>query len=320
MAYLQASGNRFTLNGQTWYPFGGVLYGSLDTTAKAQARINEAVALGYTMMRIVNYFDARIPGTAEQTETIWTVIDYLMNAARIAGIKILMDLSDHWSNLYFRATPTVDTKNMDWTPLISWIASRVNTVNGLTYANDDAIGIISIAGELTTPNDVDVTTFYTTQSAILKTYFPHHVICTGGIAVAVDPVGAIANVDCVATHSYYPALDANFQPFRDAALKYNKPWFVEEFGQQAGQRDMAWARNMKLYYQLALRNNCQGFIFWNFYPGTENPNGITEDYNIGPNPDGGGCPRTLAMTKLYANIHSYSPRIPVAAVDSSGWY
>ncbi len=321
MAFLQTSGTHFTLDGNLHLPFGATIYASTGTTELMQARVDDAVAFNFNILRIVNYLTKTEAGVI--SEVAWARNDYLLNAAREAGIKILIDFSDFYSMQ--RDHLGRSQSEQDWDDFLDFVLNRVNTINGRVYKDDDAIGMFTIAGEIDhvgSDFDQDVYNFYSYASALIKSKGAQQLVCTGGIEyyVGFDEMTSISTIDCVASHPYNNNLGPNrsklakFIDYGESSRTHNKPWFLEEFGAtHEPYGDRGRAIDMHQVMQGAQRNGAAGFLYWNLYPYQDNGN---ESFNIGT---GDKFRLSRGIVKLHSHIKSYSPRIPVFAADASGY-
>lgn len=314
MAFIQTSGTRFTLGGQIWRPYGASIYGSTDTTAHMAARVDDAVSMNFNALRIVNYFN----GATYTTEANWARVDYLLDYAAQKGIKIFLDCSDYCG--YLVNTALITPANQDWTAFVNFLLNRVNTINGKTYKNDDAIAVIIIAGEISS-YDSELPTFYGNVSTLFKNGGAQQLIASGGIEYynsTIQQVFALSTIDCVGSHSYEQNVGYNGQTeynmsiHQQYATQYSKPWYLEEFGHTTSLQDFGMGNYMMLQYKRGLKYTAAGFLYWNLYP---SPVVGGVDYNIGP---GGGMPYTNNIVKLYSYIKDYSPRISIFVVQAAG--
>lgn len=271
MAFLKANGTRFYRNGKPSFLFGATVYGATNSTVQFGQRLADALSANMNIIRIVNYMAAN-----EYDEPTWQRVDSFCDQCRQAGIMLLIDLSDYWGILNGRGT---GTGSQDWTTFLTFLTSRVNTVNGLIYKNDDAIGLFSIAGELSSPDAPTVNAFYIKQSAIFKALDTNHIINPGGIYIPPDSVAQISTLDCLCAHTYAidPGIEHDVIQMGKLSVQYNKPWFTEEFGQPQTSGQLARAAHMRLLYAQAIENGCSGMMYWNL--GLTGNSGTSYDVN-----------------------------------------
>jgi endo-1,4-beta-mannosidase len=337
MAFLQTSGIDFVLDGQKWVPFGGSTYDiSTGDTSNPDAKIAAALSMGMNMIRIVNYFGAELG----YKESQWVRVDYILNQCRLNNLKVLFDLSDYTAVLAnnghdFEDQPVEDYIDL-WNTFLIWVFNRVNTINGLTYKNDDVIGIVSISGEVGYATGRTDGTFlhdwFAGTSAHIKTIDTNHVIHAGGqipeIAVSTDYISdgrqqdmlSIPTIDCISTHPYYTQQNmTDLFPLLSAyAIEKQKPWFIEEFGYNqsvsAIRPDRSRAQLLKFVFDIGFRYNSAAFLFWNIDDGYYNE--LTNSgggYGINAN-----TPFCFNMVKRYSRYRTYSRRIPVSAAEYGG--
>ncbi|MGH9081100.1 MAG: hypothetical protein ACRDYE_13710 [Acidimicrobiales bacterium] len=85
------------------------------------------------------------PTAAPYDATDWGYVDAMIAAARTAGLHVDLELSDYRATLWNNCINPYTDGN--WATFISFVADRVNTVDGLVYKNDPTIALVSIAGE-----------------------------------------------------------------------------------------------------------------------------------------------------------------------------
>ncbi len=297
-------------------PFGASTFDITGSTAQVDQKHADAVAMKHNMVRYINWLPHASAANSEFNATYWNIIDYGLNRAIGDGLKVLLDLSDIQGISDARGYTFGDANNLAlWQSVVSWLGTRVNSVNSRVYKNDDTIGIISIVGEATGLSNSEAIRIYGAISGYFKTAGFQQLIQSGGCAKEIfNAVSSISTVDCNCIHTYDAVSSDDFYMrtvFQPAAVQYGKPWFIEEFGATQGTGDIGRSNYLRLKYNVGLLYGCAGFLFWNNDEGAGAGGfGISSQVT----------PVTANLVKLYSYIKSYSPRIPVDAVSSSGWY
>lgn len=287
MAWVQKQNTKFTLNNNRFIPFGASIYGGEGSVQGPTytTRLQQAKLCEFNTMRLINYLNNSSATNTEYNETKWQYVDQAIASARDEGMKILLDLSDI-SRIF--SARNIAFADRDYSPVYQWILNRVNTVNGLTYKNDDTIAIVSIAGEAQTT--AGLVTMYTNAARALRAKGYQGLICSGAIeyySSVIEQVYTIPELDCIASHPYQNNVGNrdngngfvnNAKKHQGLSRKYNKPWFLEEFGWWSSNGDSEWSIKMESMYKLGCEYESAGFMFWNFAPMTAAPGG--EDYNI----------------------------------------
>lgn len=278
MAFVQATGTHFTLNNNIFVPIGASVYGHYGSNANFLERINAAVAMKLNILRYINFlqpYDAT--AGAEYNESVWSKIDYGLNQARQAGIKILLDLSDISGFAEARGYATFDSNYTTlYQSVVAWLAERTNTFNSLKYKNDDTIAIFAISGEVGDMPLGVAYTFFNTIGGAMKNAGFQQIIQAGGMKpeqivsasygyVNYNPIDILSssNIDCASTHPYYTFSDMNtlFPVLNTYSIAKNKPWFIEEFGFR--DKDNQKREDFRRVYKLGFQNKAAGILFWN---------------------------------------------------------
>ncbi len=321
MAFLQTNGTKFTLNGSPYYLFGCTIYDDLFTTHQSNIapKFAACIAAGYNTVRFTNFMPTGVAANSEYDSTIYTYIDYVLDQARIFGLKIIFETSDLNTQAAARGYAIGDANcQAMWNNYFSWLGSRVNTVNGRTYSQDDTIGMFSLSGELT-DQPLGNRVIFTSMSGYVKTYFPNTLVCPGGqkpeqiLSASYgynnyppEDILTVATVDVCATEPYYDpvAMLLLFPNLQTYSKANNKPWFCIEFGYNQSvypeNSDVKRARDMQFVFQQGLKNGSAGFIFWNF------DYGVGAGFGINPN-----TPQTYNMCRIFAKTPAYCPRLLV---------
>jgi hypothetical protein len=309
------------LDGQIWRPFGASIYNASipQSQATIDARVSEAVSQNLNILRIINFLPGGTTADLEYTEANWVAVDYLLHAARNAGIKVLLDNSDYCAKEMGRG---VEPADQDWNTYADFVCNRVNTFNSRVYKNDDTIALLTMAGEISVSFNGQLVDFFTHSTQTFKAKGASQLTGVGSIEYyhsEIDSVAAIPTLDYIGTHPYQSNLGSRMETslaeYGARSVLNNKPWIFEEFGNQAKIGDRAWASYMRRQYNRGLKYRAAGFLYWNLYPSTTQPNS-SDDYNIGAN---GNAPLTEKTVKMYSYISNYSPRIPVEAAQQAGY-
>jgi endo-1,4-beta-mannosidase len=287
MSFVKAVGTKFYLDGEVFKFMGGATYGYYISNAAYLNRVTAAKTAGFNILRFVNFLQV-VPyenppyqtGIGyETTESIWARMDYGLNEARKAGIKILLDLSDLTGIASARGYSFGDANYMAlYSDFVAWLAERINTVNGIQYKNDDTIALFSICGEVGNQVAGLAYTTFDTIAGYMKTAGFQQLIHAGGMKpeqivdssygyTNYNPIDILSstNIDCASTHPYYTQqnmLDL-FPQIQAYSVAKNKPWFIEEFGYTGS--DVALRVSQYQYvYTTGSTYGSAGFLFWGF--------------------------------------------------------
>jgi endo-1,4-beta-mannosidase len=255
------------------------------------ARASLAVAGGLNTLRVVNFLDeGGAPATAPYNEPRWQRVDGAIAAARAQGLHVILDLSTYRNLLWNSGANPYTT---DWQPFLSFVANRVNTVNGLRYADDPTIAIMAFAGEVepinTPANDRGITTsqvtsFFKRTFAEWKALDPNHLTSSGGFlqidwdsGIDWKAIFSLADNDVCSIHDYSVTDQTVTTP---AVANYcgglGKPWITEEFGWEQALGDATRSDHFADMYALQRTFHAAGVGNWNL--GTQ-VGGTTYDVN-----------------------------------------
>ncbi len=329
MAFVQTSGVDFTLNGQIWRPFGGATYGYYGSNAAFANRVSAATSAGYNILRYINFLQTLPYPTlydsaagSEFNETVWSKVDYGLDQAKQAGIKILLDLSDIQGVSDVRGYTFGDANHLAlYQSFVNWLAVRVNTVNGRVYKDDDTIAIFAISGEVGQAGAIGSTTNYDTYHVIggyMKTAGFQQIIHPGGQKPEQNLSASYGhtnyspgdylsspNIDCISVHPYYTQqnmLDLHPE-LQSYSIANNKPWFIEEFGYLGSEKDIV--SSFRFMYKKGFKYGSAGHLFWNFDNSGRDGYGYA-GYEVSPY-----LPELYQLTRIYAKTTAYSPRLMV---------
>lgn len=325
MDFVQTSGAYFTLGGKRWVPVGGTTYGYTDTTARYANRVAFAVDAGLTALRFVNYLQPYSPDVGyEFTEAVWARIDYGLDQARQAGIKIILDISDIAGICSERGHAFGSQERIDtYKAFLSWLLERENTYNGRLYKNDDTIAIFAINGEIGPQGGTVIRDSFDEICSHFKTIDTNHIVHPGGQAPGVimaseyavpgysstiqQDMLALNSIDCASTHPYYTFTD--MEKLHPALQQYcqdrNKPWFVEEVGYSGyAQTDSLRRGSLRKTAKLAFDYGAAGFMVWNL---DENGKDLAGHSGFGIS-GLGATPECYRFIRTLAKMGGYSPR------------
>jgi hypothetical protein len=265
-------------------------------------------------IRITDFLDVNgSPSTAPYDPARWRLVDGVIAAARSAGMHVDLGLADYRAMLWNNC---IDPYTADWSSFLSFVADRVNTVDGSVYRDDPTLALVSIAGEPEPANKPyafnasatgrpctltystgDLTAFYRQAIAVWQTRHPAVLIDTGGLGYLNETHSGIdwrtifalpGNATC-AIKTY-----GGMQAWAPTAAAYcaslGKPLIDEEFGWQQQVGDDQRAADFAATYAMLHSLHAAGAIFWNLGYQT----GPTS-YEVGP-----ATPKTFAMIQLGA--------------------
>lgn len=333
MAFVTTKGTQFYLNGQPWLLAGCTVYADLFywNSAAMPAKLDAIVAAGLNTVRFTNYTNiapdqaTNLADNLLKDENAYSYLDKVLNWARLRNLKVIFEISQVGT---FASDPTAGygyafgsaNALSIWQDYVNFLTSRVNTINGLTYKNDDTIAMWAIAGELGEPagEEVGLGPFMSAVAGYFKAVDTNHLVCPA----AMNPeqiydssypdnesyfsadILNYANIDCAATEGYYDAyIGALYPELMTYSQKRNKPWFIIEFGYNMGASfyetytDNQRANRLQYVYQQGFKNGCAGYIVWNF------DGGVGAGFGINPK-----TPACYQMVKTFAKTPGYSPR------------
>src|SRR5260221_112107 len=258
-----------------------------------------AQSAGLTMVRPTDFFDDHTPSQRWDDATVWTNLDYLVSAAQLRGMYVLMDVSawQQWMTSQGGTGIYDPTVAANWTPLLQAL--------GAHYTNAHNISWYSIIGEPAPPVDATTTTamvtFYQTLTDTLAAADPNHLVCAGGFNRMEEhqelswwqQIYALPHNHVCAFKTYsQDDLDlTNFIGRYVATL--GKPLTNEEFGAEQILGDTvysgtpwngvtyAMADYYRQVYRRGLGNGVTSFVFWNL--GVQsNPTGFDVSPSVMP--------------------------------------
>ena len=293
-------GTALCVDGRQWR----LHMGSVNGTNAAADSVSRARDLTLNTLRLTDFLDvSSAQPTAAYNETRWRKVDANLAAARTAGLRVELDLSTY-RNLLWAAG--LNAYAYDWASFLSFVASRVNTVNGVAYKADPTLALVAFAGEVepvnTPANTRGVTTgqlteFYRRVFTQWGSLAPGVLRTTGGLlqldwSSGIDwrAIFSLPGSDVAAVHSYSDSdLEVSIPAVAAWAALAGKPWIDEEFGYPASLGDRERARRFTDVYRLVADLGAAGSGFWNVGPQT------TNTFDVGPQ-----TPRTAAVVRTYA--------------------
>jgi hypothetical protein len=288
--FVTRCGLYFCLNGSRWSMYAGSDLGGLDDP---DARSTLAVAAGLNTLRIVDFLDVKgAPATAPYDSARWQRVDRVIASAGAHGLHVILDLSTY-RNLLWNAG--LDPYTVDWRAFLQFVATRVNTVTGVRYANDPTIALMAFAGEvepIDTPSNTrgittsQVTDFFSRTFAEWKAFDPSHLVSSGGLlqldwASGIDwkAIFGLSTNDVCSIHDYSTADRTITTPAVAAYCgSIGRPWITEEFGWEQSVGDATRAAAFDTMYDTQVTYHAAGVGFWNL--GTQ-LGGTTYDVNTG---------------------------------------
>jgi endo-1,4-beta-mannosidase len=286
--FLRTDGAGFTCAGQpvaltgfTFYPAvigGAKAWHSTTFTSYIDHVLDMGAAAGQNLIRATDQWDSHTAGQSADDPVVWANMDYLLKAARVRGVFVVVDLSGlRWVLM----SEGKDPNRADlWTGFITKVATR--------YRDNPAVAFYSIAGEPKPPDTsasaAALTAFYRTTSEALRASDPNHLITVGGFNHMEDhpelrwwqAIDALPTNDIVAVKTYSQH-DLNLMPaISSYGHEVGKPVVDEEFGMPQGYGDAVPARGTAFngltggreeffasVYSSGRHLGFAGFIFWN---------------------------------------------------------
>jgi hypothetical protein len=188
-----------------------------------------------------------------ESSATWDRVDAFIAAARTGGLRVILNLSEYGQSLQAAGQPPV---TMDWGPYLSFIASRVNTVTGLRYADDPTIAMVELWGEIPAPNypnpvgtTQQITDFYSRSLAEWRTDAPRILVSSGGFSYINDPHSGIDwktimadpdNAACDVEVNSNGDLSVSVPAVASYCRSLGKPWFLAAWSSCFGTARGTW--------------------------------------------------------------------------------
>jgi cellulase (glycosyl hydrolase family 5) len=285
--FVTDCGTSICLNGSAWKAFGA----SVSIGVAPNENITLATGAKLNAIRLVNFLheDANDPtlSTAPYDPIQWGIVDSYIAVAAQNRLHVVLDLSTFrnlaWNNCSGPA--------YDWNNFLSWVANRVNTVDGAVYRDDATIAVIAIAGEYNVPKTYsfkanngqpctltystnDLNSFFARTLAQGRNDFPSQLVETGGLlyldwnsgidwkTIMGDPDDQICSI-----HMYSSGDVTTTVPnVSSYCASLGKPWIVEEFGFPQSDGDTPRASEFLGRYSVSTQYGAAGTLFWNVGP------------------------------------------------------
>lgn len=270
------------LSGFTIYP--GIIGGAAawhraSFRSYIDAMLNLAARAGLNLVRPTDEWDSRTAGQDWADPVVWQNLDYLLRAARVRHMFVVMDLSAMRWLLVSQGRDPFDPEA--WRPFIAFVTAR--------YANESAIAFYYVVGEPTPPklpSDLArLTAFYQSTLAMVHAGDPNHLVTLGAFNHMEDETPALPwwqtlyalpGNDIVGFKTY-SRHDLDLMPTIEAyARSIHKPLFDGEFGMPQGSGDgtatpgvvyngLATGRAsfFEDVYQAGAAGGVAAFVFWN---------------------------------------------------------
>jgi mannan endo-1,4-beta-mannosidase len=208
---VRAQGDRFVLNGRTFYFVGTNAYWMIPLTALgapayADDQLALAQALGFNVMRVMGFADgpgtgmggaALQPAPGVFNEASFRAFDYVLHKADLAGVRLLIALTNgnpayggagqylQWcgggSERAFYESPACRALYKNY---LTYVLNRVNTYNGRRYKDDPTVFGWELANEpriehYADPSGQVIRSWVAEIAAHIKAHDPNHMVATG---------------------------------------------------------------------------------------------------------------------------------------------
>ena len=332
--FVTRSGTQLVLNGHPFRFAGANMHWlSLDdsTNYPSQFRVNDGLAaakeMGATVIRshdlgistgCSNCFE---PSLGVFNENALRHDDYVINAARDRGIRLIIPLTDNWhypagGKHNFTDWRGISNENQfyynnqvisDFETYISRLLNHVNTYTGVAYKNDPTILAWETGNELQPP-----ISWTQTISAYIKSIDSNHLVVDGTPGVNPD-AASLTNVDITSNH-YYPKDSSQLEQDADAAQKAGKVFIVGEFDwndANGGTRLSRFLSDIESNQQIA------GDLFWELWPHNDHYGLVSSDKEYTLHYPGDTAAMRASAQLLRAHAYKISGR-PVPADSIAG--
>lgn len=274
-------GTRLCLDGWPWRVNGGSTNGSPSDGQTPDGNFSLAQDLKLNTVRLTDFI--RQPGrlgVGEYDPQRWADVDQMIARAAQGNLKVELDLSTY-RNFLASQSPTFNPYTYDWTPFLTFVANRTNTVTGQRYGSDPTIAFVAFAGETEAPDHTDslrrgvtkqqLISFYDSAMTLWGTLAPGQIRIPGGMLFLNEQnmpwreIFSLKSCDLPAMHSYSAADERSMPVLSAFASDLGKPWFLEEFGfdTQDYPTDLLRAAAFNRQQDLALAAGAAGVAFWN---------------------------------------------------------
>jgi hypothetical protein len=304
--FVVVCGIGLCLDGQSFVVKGATAYGQYGNPA---SEIALAKSAGINTIELVEFDkDYHTLSDTESADT-WDRVDAFVAAAQAASEHVILNLSEYGQSLQAAGDNAVTT---DWGPYLSFVAHRVNTVSGETYATDPTIAMVELWGEIPAPDGdgggcscttAQMQSFFTNTLAEWHALSPV-LVSSGGFsylndsgsgipwqAVMSDPDDATCDMEINST----PDLDTTTPAVTSYCGGLGKPWFLSAWSSCLGSSqfsgdldhfptDAAMATHATQMYSVARGGQpasypAMGTDFWNLQADSSEASGSCD---IGP--------------------------------------
>jgi mannan endo-1,4-beta-mannosidase len=316
--FLDTDGTEFVLGDRPVYCNGTNNFWIADPYAE-RARVDDFMAICEAMnLNIVRTWafcsgdggHCLQPEPGVYDEAGFQHLDYIVAKAREAGVRLVLPLVNNWDDYggmakYVEWSATAsghDDFYVDeecqriYREFVEYVLTRENTITGVEYRNEPAIGIWELANEPRAKEASDgvarVTQWIEESSALIKEIDPNHLVSTGMEGfLHKDPDGdwrhdgshgtayvdqhEIDTIDACSFHLYpnhWPGIDPTdpsdgvdwiVEHVRDAHETVGKPAYLGEFGINTNENSQA-ARDaaFEAYYDALDEYDAAGAMVW----------------------------------------------------------
>ena len=282
-------GTRLCMDGWPWRVNGGSTNGSPSGGQTQDGNFSLALDLKLNTIRLTDFI--RQPGrlgVGEYDPQRWADVDQMIARAAARNLKVELDLSTY-RNFLASQSPTFNPYTYNWTPFLTFVANRTNTVTGMRYGSDPTIAFVAFAGETEAPDHTDslrrgvtkhqLVTFYDSVMTLWGTLAPGQIRIPGGMLFLNEKnmpwreIFALKSCDLPAMHSYSGADEKSMPVLSAFASSLGKPWLLEEFGFSTKDypTDAVRAAAFNRQQDLAVNAGAAGVAFWNLNRQTLDP-------------------------------------------------
>lgn len=278
--FVTTCGTRLCLHGRVWHLHGASFIAGWHDIPGRVAMARDA---GLNTLRVVNFSCSTCDPSSAYDEVYWRRVDQSIAEAAVAGLKIILDLSDYRNMLYsVGANPYA----ADWEPYVRFVATRSNTITGLKYGDDPTIALVSFAGEVE-PLTADaaytergitaaqVVEFYRRTFAQWRAHDRNHLLNTGAQGHIDWPSGvpwqemfalpdnAVCGISLYGANNGETARRITVPAVAGYCGRAGKPWIAQEFGFQQLLGDRARSEQFRTTYEFARMYGAAGSSVWN---------------------------------------------------------
>lgn len=236
--FIQVCGTQLCSNGVPFRVRGATAYGHYDDPINEVALAKQE---NLNTLEVVEYENLYHDLSDTMSEATWSKVDKFIAEAKRNNIRVIINLASYGHALKAAGKDWTDATL--WQPLFDFITSRVNTVTGVTYANEPDIAMIELFGEID-PSTNDAA-FFHNALAYLKTKDSNHVLSSGGLSyidynsgidwqtIMKDPNNQVCGVEINS------ASDRNTSVPNVSTLckQLGKPWFLAAWSSCFGSGD-----------------------------------------------------------------------------------